>query len=541
MTRRASAYDAVVVGAGHNGLVCAAYLARAGMRTLVLEARPNVGGMAETSEPWPGVRVPTLAHTVGRFRPLVARELRLREHGLKLVQPDVRVFAPQPDGRALTLWGDSRRTAAELAANDLVGPHDIGAYEQADARLRALTNGLASLHARVPPDLASPTLTHAFAGIRTALVARTRARSTSGGLLRVMPMAIRDLVDEWFESDALRAAIAARGVLLSGFGPRMPGTAGVLLTDAAGNDGGLCGQTVFARGGPGALTTALASAARAAGAEVRTSSAVARVRRDGETVKGVTLTSGDEIDAPVVVSSLDPKTTLLKLVDPEALGPRLSWRASNIRQRGVTAKVNFALRELPHFAAATEERRLRGRILLAPSMLGLERAADPAKYGRISEEPLIEATIPTLLDASLIDPGRAGAVRHVMSVIAQAAPRDLREGTWHERRDELGDVVTKMIETYAPGFGDLVEARQVLTPLDIERDYGADGGHPMHAEVGLDQWFAWRPLHGLGRYRMPLRGMYLCGSGAHPGGGVTGAPGQLAAHEVLADLRAGRP
>ncbi|MEX2546728.1 MAG: NAD(P)/FAD-dependent oxidoreductase, partial [Chloroflexota bacterium] len=304
MTRRASAYDAVVVGAGHNGLVCAAYLARAGMRTLVLEARPNVGGMAETSEPWPGVRVPTLAHTVGRFRPQVVRELRLREHGLRLVQPDVRVFAPQPDGRALTLWGDSRRTTVELAANDLVGPRDAGAYEQADGRLRALASGLASLHARVPPDLASPTLTDAFAGIRTALVARARARahSTSGGLLRVMPMAIRDLVDEWFESDALRAAIAARGVLLSGFGPRMPGTAGVLLTDAAGNDGGLCGQTVFARGGPGALTTAIASAARAAGAEVRTGSAVARVRRDGETVQGVTLASGDEIDAPVVVS-----------------------------------------------------------------------------------------------------------------------------------------------------------------------------------------------------------------------------------------------
>ena len=532
MTRRQGAYDAVVIGAGHNGLVCAVYLARAGLRVVVLEARSTIGGMAETSEIRPGVRVPTLAHTVGRFRPAVARELRLRDHGLRLVQPDVRVFAPQPDGRAFTLWGDAGRTAAELAADDLVSARDARDYVAVDARMRALARRLAQLLARVTPDLAAPSLADAFHGIRTALATRARTRGAEAGLLHVMPMAVRDLVDEWFESDALRAVVAARGVLLTGMAPRMPGTAGVLLTDAAGNDGGVAGQTVFARGGPGALTEALASAARAAGAEIWTDAGVEKVRRAGESVNGLILRSGEEIEAGTVVSSLDPKSTLLDLIDPEALGPRLSWRASNIRQRGRTAKVNFALTSLPHFPAAAEySLRLRGRIVLAPSMAALDEAALPAKYGQSPDEPLIEATIPSLADPGLIDADRAGVVRHVISVIAEGVPFDVGDG--------VGDTVTRTIERYAPGFGELVEDRQVITPLDIERDYGAQGGHPMHAEVGLDQWFAWRPLHGFGRYRMPLRGMYLCGSGAHPGGGVTGGPGQLAAHEILADLRAG--
>jgi phytoene dehydrogenase-like protein len=339
----------------------------------------------------------------------------------------------------------------------------------------------------------------------------------------------------------LRAVIAARGVLLSGLGPRMPGTAGVLITDAAGNAAGLAGQTVYALGGPGALTTALAGAARASRAELRAGSPVARVKRNGEVARGVTLADGTELDAGIVVSSLDPKTTLLDLPEPEVLGPRLSWRASNIRQRGMTAKVNFGLRALPHFPAAAEDvRRLHGRILLAPSMSALDAAAGPAKYGELPVEPLIEATIPTLTDPGLVDVERAGRIRHVLSAVVQGVPNEPRDGDWDTRRDELAEIVARTIDIYAPGFGDLVEARQVITPTDIERDYGAVGGHPMHAEVGLDQWFEWRPLHGLGRYRMPLHGMYLCGSGAHPGGGVTGGPGQLCATEVLADVKAGR-
>jgi phytoene dehydrogenase-like protein len=346
-------------------------------------------------------------------------------------------------------------------------------------------------------------------------------------------MAIRDLVGEWFDSDALRAVIASRAMLLSGLGPRDPGSSGVLVTDVAGNDGGLAGQTVFARGGPGALTDALTGAARARGAEVRTNAAVARVRRNGERVVGVALANGDEIDAGVVVSTLDPRTTLLDLIEPEAVGPRLSWRASNIRQRGATAKVNLALRALPEFPAAYGDGRLlRGRLVLAPSMAALDEVARHAKYSGVADEPLIEATIPTLTDPSLVDGSRAGAVRHVLSAVVQGVPYGVSI--------DVAELVTSVVERYAPGFTGLVESRHVITPADLERDYGANGGHAMHAEVGLDQWFEWRPLHGYGRYRMPLAGMYLAGSGAHPGGGVTGAPGHLAAHEVLADLKATR-
>jgi phytoene dehydrogenase-like protein len=540
VTPGAAAYDAIVVGGGHNGLVCAAYLARGGLRTLLLERRDEVGGMAGTSEIVPGVRVPALAHTVGRLRPSVARDLSLRDHGLSLVQPDVRAFAPQADGRHITLWTDAGRTCADLVESGLVSPRDAAEYPAADGRLRTLAAALGTLMTRTPPDLTHASLGDTLEGVKAGLLARTRANSESGGLLRVLPMAVADLVGEWFESDALRAIICARAVQYSALGPRMPGTAQLLLADAAGSDGGLAGQSVFARGGPGALAAALASAARRLGVDVRTDAEVVRVRHAGERVRGVVLASGEEVDAPVVVSGLDPKQTLLRLIPAEVLGPRLSWRAGNIRQRGVTAKVNLALAGLPAFTGldpAAAAIRLRGRIVFAPGMRALERATDAAKYGRMVDEPFLEATIPSLIDPGLVDAAGTDTRRHVMSIIVQSAPYDLRAGGWDEHREELGDKVVRTLEMYAPGIGGLVEGRQVITPLDLERDYGATEGHALHAEAGLDQWFAWRPLHGLGRYRMPLGGLYLCGSGAHPGGGITGGPGQIAAREVLADAR----
>ena len=514
-------YDAIVVGAGHNGLVCAAYLGMAGLSVLVLERRYAIGGMAETSEMLPGVRVPTVAHTVGRLSPRVVRDLKLRSHGLELIEPEVRVFAPQHNGRPTVLMGDLGRTSAGLGA-------DGAAYVDADAAVREWGAALADVMSRAPVDLVAPSLPDIVRGLRT------RGASAAADLLRVMPMALRDLVDEWFASDALQAAVAARGVLLTGLAPRMPGTAGVLLTDLAGNDGGLAGQTTFARGGPGAVTDALAKAVRAAGGRVRTGAEVVQVRRDGEQTVGVTLASGQKIDAPIVVSNLDPRTTLLDLVDPEGLGPRLGWRAGNIRAHGVTAKVNLALSDLPAFRGAKGNAQLlAGRILIAPSMRYLDVAMRAAKYGEISEEPILEATIPSLSDATLVMPtgrGRAARVKHVMSVIVQAVP-------YAAKASDVGDTVIRTLEGYAPGIGDLVVDRQVITPKDIEREYGASGGHPMHAEVALDQFYAWRPLHGYGRYRMPLRGLYLAGAGAHPGGGVTGLPGRNAAQAVLEDRR----
>ena len=548
-----STYDAIVIGGGHNGLTCAAFLARDGLRVLVLEKSEQPGGMAATSEILPSVRVPTLAHTVGRLRPKVARELRLREHGLALLGPEVRAFAPSLDGSpGVTLWADISRTVNELtglAGRGVIPLRDVAAYADADRQLLALGSGLGALMGRVPPDIGHPSLADALAGVLSGLEAGSRAHSEGGGLLRVLPMAVSDLVGEWFESDALGALVAARGVQYTSFGPLMPGTAQVLVADAAGHGGGIAGQSVMVRGGPGVLGAALATAVEAAGGEVRLGAEVARVTRTGDRATGVVLASGDELDASIVVSGLDPKRTLLDLLEPEALGPRLSWRASNIRTHGATAKVNLALSGLPTFSslagASSEEQaaRLRGRIVFAPDVDWLERATRAAKHGRLPEAPYMEATIPTLLDRTLLGEGRkrkAGRVEQVMSVIVQAAPYELRDGSWEARRGELGDLVLTTLERFAPGIGELVVERQVITPLDIERDWGATGGHPLHAEAGLDQWFAWRPLHGLGRYRMPLAGLYLCGSGAHPGGGVTGAPGMLAAQEILADWSAGR-
>ncbi|HUG47370.1 MAG TPA: NAD(P)/FAD-dependent oxidoreductase [Candidatus Limnocylindria bacterium] len=539
MTGGGSRYDAIVVGGGHNGLVCAAYLALDGLRTVVLERRREVGGMAATHELLPGVRVPALAHTLGRLRPSIVRDLHLREHGLALVQPEVRAWAPQPDGRSLTLWGDAERTAAHLADSGLVSAADARAYADNDGRLRALGSAIAVLMSRPPPDITHAGLGDALDGLRAGLAARARARSEPGGLLRVTPMSVADLLAEWFASDALRAVVAARALQYTSWEPRNPGTAALLLTDTAGNDGGMAGQTVYARGGPGALGQALESAARALGAEVRTGAEVVAVRRSGEAVCGVALASGEEVDAPVVVSGLDPRQTLLRLLEPEVLGPRLGWRAGNIRQRGATGKVNLALGALPAFRGLDgngTDPRLRGRIVIAPTTTYVEQAARAGKYDRLADAPVLEATIPSLVDPGLVDTRRRRRkAAHVVSVIVQPAPYELRDAGWDAQRQTLGHGVLRTLDAYAPGIAELVEEMQVITPLDIESEWGATEGHALHAEAGLDQWFAWRPLHGYGRYRLPLEGLYLCGSGAHPGGGVTGGPGQLAAREVLAD------
>jgi phytoene dehydrogenase-like protein len=313
----------------------------------------------------------------------------------------------------------------------------------------------------------------------------------------------------------------------------------MLLMDGAGNDGGAAGETVFAKGGPSALAAALATAADAAGATIRTGAQVTSIRSRDGAATGVVLAGGEEIEARAVVSGADPKRTLIDLVDPVALGPSLGWRARNIRTPGVLAKVNLALKRLPTFkAAGGDESLLRGRIVVAPSIDAMDRAFDSTKYGRWSEHPILEATIPSLTDPSLVEGALAGT--QVMSVIAQYAPYELRDADWDTQRESFGDAVLDVLETVAPGIGKLVTKRQVLTPVDLERDYGLTGGHPLHAEAGLDQFFLWRPLLGHARYRIALERLYLCGSGAHPGGGVTGGPGQNAAREILSDLRRDR-
>jgi phytoene dehydrogenase-like protein len=534
--RTRHAYDAIVIGGGHNGLVCAAYLARGGLRTLLLERRPQTGGAIATAEIAPGVRVPLLAHSVGRLRPSVARDLRLDTHRLRLVAPQVRSVTLRPDGPPLTLWGDVERTAAELAAESA---KDAAAYTGFDRQTRALGGLLARIMAMTPPDPSRPGTGDALGALRLGLGYRALGTQDGRAFLRVLPMPIADHLEDWFDGDALRATLAWRGVHYSAMGPPDAGSTQTFLADSAGTDHGAAGETVFARGGPGALADALAAAAAAAGATIRTGTVVEAVRTRGDRATGVLLSNGEEIEAAVVVSALDPKRTLLNLLDPALLGPHLGWQAGNLRLKGSVAKVNLALAELPRFSGipdAGEARlRLRGRIIVAPSVAAIDRAADAVKGGRAAEHPIMEATIPSLVDPSLVDQG--APARHVMSILVQGTPYHRREGDWDSDREALGDRVLAELETVAPGIGRLVIARQVITPLDLERDHGLTEGHPLHGEPSLDQWSAWRPLLGFASYRLPVEGLYLCGAGAHPGGGVTGWPGQNAAREVLADWK----
>ena len=444
-----SRYDAVVIGGGHNGLVTAAYLARGGMRTLVLERGDVVGGAAITTELSPGAHVPTLAHNVGRLRPSIWRDLDLKGHGLAsrvAARRRFRALARRHGHHAVgRRQRDRRRDRRTFGARRRAvrrvrpaGPLDRPASSRSSA-------------ARTPPDIEAPGLGDALLGLALGRRFRGLGRHDGRTVLRVLPMAVADFVAEAFETDALQAALAWRGVAYTAMGPWSASTAAVLLGDSAGNDGGAAGPTVYAEGGPGALTTALAAAARAAGAEIRTGAEVAAVpSRDGRAT-GVVLAGGDEIEAHAVVSAIDPKRTLTGLVDPVAVGPTLRWRAGNIRTPGMVSKVNLVLSGLPTFPAARgdDEHLLRGRIVVAAGIDAMERAFDAAKYGGLPERPVLEATIPSLADPTLV--ARAPAGTQVMSVIVQYTPYALREGTWEERRDEVGDAVLAHARRGGPG------------------------------------------------------------------------------------------
>jgi phytoene dehydrogenase-like protein len=522
----------VIIGGGHNGLVAAFYLARAGLRPIVLERRDRVGGGAVTGELIPGFRMPTLAHAFGPLRSDVAADLELARRGLEVIEPAITSVSPAPDGRALVLARDAARTA-----------HLLTTWSQRDAAryplfLQAVTQGaslVAELARDAPPSIDVPAPGELWRLLTIGRRFRALGRADAYRLLRMAPMPIADLAEDWFETDVLRAAVATRGIFGTNLGPRSAGTVATLLVDAARNPASP-GAPAYVRGGIGRLAECIAAAAREAGAEIRTGAEVSHIDVDDSGARGVVLATGEQIPADVVVSNADPKRTLLGLVDPLRLDPEFLVRVRNLRARGTVAKVNLALADLPSFrevgdlSEVAPAEALSGRILIAPGIDYLEQAFDASKYGELSPRPFLECVIPTVTDPSL-----APAGRHVMSVYVQYAPYELRGNSWTDMRDTLQRTVIDTLAAYAPDLPSLVLAAETITPDDLERDYGLTGGHIHHGEIALDQLYVMRPLLGWAQHRTPINGLYLCSAGTHPGGGVTGANGANAARVVIRD------
>ena len=524
--------DFVVIGAGVNGLVAATLFAKAGRKVLLLERAARVGGCAVTSEIVPGFRCSTLSHWAVLDAGLM-RELGLERHGLQILAGDALGCVPAVDGPAVTIWRDAARTQRDLAASSAA---DAYRYPQFQTSLRAVNSVIRKLTSSPAPPIDAPSTGDLIELLKAGRRFRALGRKDAYNLLRWLPMPVSDFAEEWFEQAALRAAVAAQGVFGSHLGPRSAGSTAIFLLLSARHDQPLsAGWT--AGGGIGAVTDALAAAARQAGVDIRTGACVSQIVVRGQAAEGVVLESGEEIRARAVVSNADPRRTLA-LVDPLHLPPDFREAARNIRARGTLSKVNFAISALPRFSSlasldgAAQSAALSGWIRLTRNVDAIERAFDAAKYGAFADEPFVELAIPTL-----VDPGLAPAGQHVISAYVQFTPHTLRGTTWEHERERLGDTVARVIERYAPGFGRLVLGRQVMTPVDLERLVGLTGGHIFHGELALDQLLLARPLLGWARYATPVRNLYMCGSGTHPGTGLDGRSGALAAREIL---KAGR-
>ena len=520
-------YDAIIIGAGHNGLVTAAYLARAGRQVLVLERRDMVGGCAVTEELWPGYRVSTGAYLVSLLQDRIVRELELERFGYRVDAKDPAFFSAFPDGRHFFMWQDRARTLAEIAK---FSRHDAEVYAAYEDQLERIARVIEDLLLITPPPFPPRGPLDFLDYLKLAGRMRSLRSKDLVALVKIFTQSAAELLDEWFESDQVKVTLATDGVIGANGGPRSPGTAYILLHHSMGGVAGHRGLWGFVRGGMGAVAEAIAASARAKGAAVRTHAAVDRVLvRDGRAF-AVVLANGEEIEATIIASNLDPKATFLRLIEESALEPDFVSMVRRFRSEGTSAKINLALTGLPEFTAfpATPGPHHRATMHICPSIEYVEHAWDDAKYGRPSERPLLELTIPTMYDASLAPPGR-----HIMGIFLQYAPYTLREGAWDELRESFGDHAIALIEEYAPNIRSIIEHREVLTPLDLERRFGITGGNIFHGEMSLDQMFVMRPVAGWARYRTPIQGLYLCGSGAHPGGGVMGAAGYNCAREIL--------
>ena len=523
--------DVVIIGGGHNGLVTAFYLAKAGFKPLVLERAPQVGGAAITDEFHPGFRCSTLSHSAGPIRPDVIREMQLIKHGVKFIEPDVATTALSPDDRALTLYNDYRgqKSAIEIGK---FSPRDATRYVEFHNSLEKISKVIADVLATTPPDIDDPSRGDLWGMLKTGRAIRKLGKKDMYRLLRWGPMAVADLAAEYFETELLRAVIAARGIFGTFLGPWSAGSALVLLIRAAA-DPHPAGSAYFTIGGMGAVTKAMSTAAQAAGVEIRTGVEVIEIRVKDGVATGVLLSTGEEIHAKAVISNADPKRTLLKLTDPTHLNPNFVQKVQHYRGNGTVAKVNLALSGLPTFTALKNgnTEALKGRIHIGPEIDYLERAFDESKYGNFSRQPYLEVTIPSLTDPSLAPDGK-----HVMSIYMQYAPYKLK-GDWESQRNALGQTVVQTLAQYAPNLPEMILTHQIITPQDLEDVYGLTGGQIFHGELALDQFFTMRPLLDWARYRTPIQKLYLCGSGTHPGTGLTGGSGANAAREILKDLR----
>ena len=521
--------DVVIIGGGHNGLVTAFYLAKAGYKPLVLERRAQIGGAAITEEFHPGFRCSILAHSAGPLRPDIVRDMRLQKHGLKLITPDVAVASFSPSGRALILYNDVNKSTQEIAK---FSQKDAAKYPEFQRSLTKVSKVIGEALALAPPNIDHPSKGDLWAMLQTGRSIRKLGKKDMYRLLRWGPMAVADLVAEYFDTELLRATIAARGIFGTFLGPWSAGSSLVLLIRAAADDHA-AGSACFAEGGMGSVTQAMASAAQQAGAEIRTGAEVIEVSVGKGVASGIVLSNGEEISAKAIISNADPKRTLLKLVDPVHLSPDFVTKLQHYRMPGTVAKVNLALAGLPNFAGVNGNAEvLRGRIHIGPEIDYLERAFDESKYGNFSRQPYLEATIPSLTDPSLAPTGK-----HVMSIYMQYAPFKLKNSDWETQRVALGDTVVKTLAQYAPNLPGLILTHQIITPQDLEETYGLTGGHIFHGELALDQFFTMRPLLDWARYRTPIQNLYLCGSGTHPGAGLTGGSGANAAREILKQLK----
>jgi len=523
-------YDAIVIGGGHNGLTAAAYLAGAGRKVLVLERRHVLGGAAVTEEVFPGFRFSVASYVVSLLRPEIIRDLDLPRHGLEILPLDG-TFTPMPNGDHLWRVNDHAKTRREIARHSKL---DAEAYDEYGKAMVEMARFVKPILNMTPPDPMTldprELMKLVFLGRRFhGLEAADRYNQ-----VQLMTMSAVDFLDQWFETDVLKATMSASGIIGTFLGVRSPGTAYVLLHHYMGEIDGAFRSWGFARGGTGAISNAIAAAARERGAEIRTEAPVARIRLQSGRATGVVLSNGDELDAGMVLSSVDPNLTFLKFMDPDReLPAEFVEEIRRYKYRGSSGKVNLALEALPNFTSLPGPgAHLRGAISISPSVEYMERAYDQAKYGEFSRRPYIDMVIPTLTDPSVAPPGK-----HILSCFVQYAPYKLRSGTWDEQRDAFGDTVIDTIAEHAPNIRDIILHKQVLTPLDIERTFGLTEGNIFQGELTLEQLFFLRPAPGWAQYTTPIRGLWMCGSATHPGGGIMGAPGRNAALRILGQTR----